>query len=253
MSDNNNTLNFSKPCVDLFLSFGFRVDDWRVRLSKGVGCHYMTFVMNDFLQRESIFKISGKKSKKTHIQIKEEMGFEIRNEIVPSYCGAVLGLSDTVFQSLEFFDSKTFILEKIDVNTLALWPYNKSDWFGGESDEHLKPLVTVSAPDFERRCKLEKERDDRRKRKHEYKLYRQEVLKWSYISIRHFPIKGNYTNNSHLDHIVSVKDGFINKISPIIIGSHYNLRFISGSHNMSKGAKSDMTIGELLRLYSNFK
>ena len=53
----------------------------------------------------------------------------------------------------------------------------------------------------------------------------------------------------HLDHIVSITDGFNNNVLPEIIGSIHNLRFIPAEANMKKKQRSDMTIEELQQLY----
>lgn len=50
----------------------------------------------------------------------------------------------------------------------------------------------------------------------------------------------------HVDHIVSVMDGFTKKISPAIMSHPANLRILEAGKNASKGARSDMTIEELL-------
>jgi hypothetical protein len=52
----------------------------------------------------------------------------------------------------------------------------------------------------------------------------------------------------HLDHIISVKYGFDNNISPIIIGSKENLRFISWEENYKKRAENGMALGTLFAL-----
>lgn len=57
------------------------------------------------------------------------------------------------------------------------------------------------------------------------------------------------TNAYHLDHIVSITDGFNNNVPPEIIGSIYNLRFISAVDNMNKKQRSDMKIETLLESY----
>lgn len=52
-----------------------------------------------------------------------------------------------------------------------------------------------------------------------------------------------------LDHIYSVKQGYLDGIKPEIIGSNHNLRIITISENSSKGIKCDITKEELLKLY----
>lgn len=58
-------------------------------------------------------------------------------------------------------------------------------------------------------------------------------------------------NAYHLDHIVSITEGFNNNIAPEIIGSRHNLRFIPAKENMKKKQKSDMTIKQLLQLFED--
>lgn len=53
----------------------------------------------------------------------------------------------------------------------------------------------------------------------------------------------------HLDHIYSVKMGFVNNINPQIIGSKHNLRIISKTQNLQKNIKCDISIEELLEKY----
>lgn len=50
----------------------------------------------------------------------------------------------------------------------------------------------------------------------------------------------------HVDHIVSVLDGFTNEIAPAIISHPLNLRILEAKKNSAKGPKSEMTIQELL-------
>lgn len=50
----------------------------------------------------------------------------------------------------------------------------------------------------------------------------------------------------HVDHIYSIRDGFVNKISPLILSHPVNLRILDAKENSSKGGKSEMTLEELL-------
>ena len=50
----------------------------------------------------------------------------------------------------------------------------------------------------------------------------------------------------HLDHIYSIKAGFINQIDPKIIAHPRNLRILACKENLSKNAKCDITLAELL-------
>lgn len=67
-------------------------------------------------------------------------------------------------------------------------------------------------------------------------------------TLENWDLRGNHATNKdawHLDHIVSVIDGFKNNVLPSIIGSIHNLRMIPWRDNISKGGKSDMSIEEL--------
>jgi len=61
------------------------------------------------------------------------------------------------------------------------------------------------------------------------------------------------SKETHLDHIVSITDGWINKIPAEIIGSSVNLRLIDGLANRKKSNKSDMSIEMLYTLYETVK
>ena len=72
--------------------------------------------------------------------------------------------------------------------------------------------------------------------KRQLKKYRREVLK----HIRKQPLfqLDNYVNRGkgyfHLDHIISIKFGFDNKIDPELIGNIVNLRYVYYKDNLSK-------------------
>lgn len=60
----------------------------------------------------------------------------------------------------------------------------------------------------------------------------------------------NKTNNAyHVDHKVSVLEGFNNGILPCIIGSICNLEVIPWKENLSKSSKCSMTIDELVNIF----
>ena len=54
-----------------------------------------------------------------------------------------------------------------------------------------------------------------------------------------------------LDHKYSIKQGFLDGISPEIIGSNHNLEIITIAENSSKGAKCSITKEELLNLFNS--
>jgi hypothetical protein len=59
------------------------------------------------------------------------------------------------------------------------------------------------------------------------------------------------SNDFHLDHMFSVKAGFLLNIAPEIISSKYNLKVISKKENLSKSVKCDITIEHLMEKYTN--
>lgn len=82
-----------------------------------------------------------------------------------------------------------------------------------------------------------------------YIEYRREVDRITKLSIRKYShlIKDIELRGSdfHVDHIYSVKDGFLNNVDPNIIGHYLNLRVITSFENTSKGSRSDKTLDEL--------
>jgi len=55
----------------------------------------------------------------------------------------------------------------------------------------------------------------------------------------------------HIDHRFSVKSGFLNQVSPEVIGSIVDLCFLPAKLNSAKEAKSSITPEELNELYKN--
>lgn len=51
----------------------------------------------------------------------------------------------------------------------------------------------------------------------------------------------------HVDHNYSIKDGFQNKVSPLVIGHIENLRMIPWRENISKHSSSDISINDLYK------
>jgi len=50
----------------------------------------------------------------------------------------------------------------------------------------------------------------------------------------------------HLDHKLSIRDGFINNIDPVYVGHYYNLEIIPSIKNLQKSSSSSITPYELL-------
>ncbi len=84
-----------------------------------------------------------------------------------------------------------------------------------------------------------------------YKLYRREVDYHTRKNLKYFD-KDDIINRSKrglsIDHIFSVKNGFILNVKPEIVGHFKNLRLISMRENSSKHDSSDITLYELLTL-----
>lgn len=56
---------------------------------------------------------------------------------------------------------------------------------------------------------------------------------------------------THLDHIYSIKAGFINNVDPKIIASIHNLRFIPFEENLKKSDDCDITLSDLISNFEN--
>jgi hypothetical protein len=69
---------------------------------------------------------------------------------------------------------------------------------------------------------------------------------------QHLLPNGFMREGYHKDHIYSVRDGFENDISPIVVSSPPNLRMIEGKPNLSKGRKSACTLEEMLAKHDAF-
>ena len=63
--------------------------------------------------------------------------------------------------------------------------------------------------------------------------------------------QGSFTGEDlyHIDHIVSIKDGFENNIPPFIMASKYNLQMLLVEDNCSKNKRSAMEIDALLNTF----
>jgi hypothetical protein len=95
--------------------------------------------------------------------------------------------------------------------------------------------------------------------KDEFELYRDEVRRLSEKNdltiLEGFSSRGRagIPGATHLDHIFSIKGGFMNNVPPEIIASICNLRFISYEENISKHDKCHIELNTLLELHKNSK
>lgn len=87
----------------------------------------------------------------------------------------------------------------------------------------------------------------------EHEKYKTAVWKETDKNFKKYFIGECRNKDIHLDHIVSITDGWLNKIPPEIIGSRVNLRLIDGITNRKKSNKSDMTIEMLYTKYKEIR
>ena len=86
--------------------------------------------------------------------------------------------------------------------------------------------------------------------KSDYELYRKNVWKYSNRSYKEHLFEQKRDRHNHLDHILSIVDGFKNNVSPEVVGSVHNLRVISGQANRYKSYHSEITVKQLLERYN---
>lgn len=128
---------------------------------------------------------------------------------------------------------------------------NKSlfKWYAEASEEEKNEVYKKSI-----KTKVDKGICIDRSNINEWENYKNEVRKITernYIKYKHIINPHNNPRKRgnkgwHIDHIVSIFDGFCNSISPEIIASPFNLQMLEGSVNNSKNTNSWMTIEELL-------
>lgn len=86
--------------------------------------------------------------------------------------------------------------------------------------------------------------------KSEYEIYRRSVWRFSNRNYKKYLSEQKRDRHNHLDHILSIVDGFKNKVPAEIMGSIYNLRIISGQANRYKSYRSEITVEQLLKDYN---
>lgn len=84
-------------------------------------------------------------------------------------------------------------------------------------------------------------------------LYREQVRFYTeqqpLFLLENYNKRGNHATNKnawHLDHIVSIRDGFVNNIPPYIIGNIHNLRMLPWRDNIVKHGHSEMPLDQLI-------
>jgi predicted nucleotidyltransferase len=88
----------------------------------------------------------------------------------------------------------------------------------------------------------------------DWKKYKMEVGFWTSQSINeNEALFEKRSKEYHVDHRYSQKQGYINDISPRVIGSVVNLEILERSKNCSKQSRSSISIDELYRLYNEYE
>jgi len=88
------------------------------------------------------------------------------------------------------------------------------------------------------------------KSKTDYELYRRAVWRFSNRSYKMYLFEQKRDRHNHLDHVLSIVDGFNNNVPPEIMGSIHNLRIIDGKSNRHKSYRSEITVSELLEKFN---
>jgi predicted Zn-ribbon and HTH transcriptional regulator len=87
----------------------------------------------------------------------------------------------------------------------------------------------------------------------EYEIYKRAVWRHSNRAYKLHLFEQIRDRHNHLDHILSIVEGFKNKVGAEIIGSIHNLRIIPAKANRTKSYKSNITVEELLQKYKEQK
>lgn len=86
--------------------------------------------------------------------------------------------------------------------------------------------------------------------KSDYELYRRAVWRFSNRSYKQHLSEQKRDRHNHLDHILSIVDGFKNGVPAEIMGSIHNLQIINGQANRHKSYRSNITVEQLLERYN---
>lgn len=84
-------------------------------------------------------------------------------------------------------------------------------------------------------------------------VYQTRSLSYRNAKIFAHLIEGEKQNGYHLDHIVSISEGFNNGLDIEIISHYTNLRYIPARDNLIKNSQSDMSIEDLKQKYYGSK
>jgi hypothetical protein len=87
--------------------------------------------------------------------------------------------------------------------------------------------------------------------KTDYEKYRRAVWRFSNRSYKKYMFEQIRDRHNHLDHVLSIVEGFKNSVLPEIMGSIHNLRMLDGQLNRKKSYRSEISTAELLERYNN--
>ena len=87
--------------------------------------------------------------------------------------------------------------------------------------------------------------------KTDYEKYRRAVWRFSNRSYKKYMSGQIRDRHNHLDHILSIIEGFHNHVPPEVMGNICNLRLIDGKLNQRKSYRSEISPIELLERYKN--
>jgi hypothetical protein len=87
--------------------------------------------------------------------------------------------------------------------------------------------------------------------KTDYERYRRAVWRFSNRSYKKYMSEQIRDRHNHLDHVLSIVEGFRNNIPPEVMGSIHNLRMLEGIMNRKKSYRSEISAAELLERYNN--
>lgn len=87
--------------------------------------------------------------------------------------------------------------------------------------------------------------------KTDYEKYRQAVWRFSNRSYKKYMSEQLRDRHNHLDHVLSIVEGFKNNVPPEVMGSIHNLQMLDGHMNRSKSYRSEISPAELLERYNN--
>ena len=110
---------------------------------------------------------------------------------------------------------------------------------------NCRKLLPKSIPIKPKKNLYKEDRSDFRNYEAQVRVYTKETVSKNYIP--NIELRGIF--GYHLDHRLSMIEGFNNNIPPFIIGSIHNLKMIPCVDNWKKNRKSSLDVNELLEMF----